>query len=595
MTFLVRAVGKEPASIVVLAGNNQQGIVGRNLGQPLRVALRDEFGNGVANAMIIFKGVEGQGAQIVGPDTVLTDVQGMIQAEMILGSKVGEYTFAITSPQLYLQVATVAARAIAHAAYQLNRIPGHPSNSTQQMTVGRETFYPVAAVVHDRYGNPVGNETVQFAIVENNGYVQSPKAVSDDSGRVYGRWTLGKQPGNNKCMVYRLGLMNSPLSFNAIGVINNYPEFFDLPSYTQSVEYNRLFTFTVQAKDADNDPLRYSLKITPHPSNAAFDSLNTRVFAWTPTVRQKGDYTFALTVQDGKGGVDRDSLLVHVVGDSAPVITSLYPMCGMPLSLSIPDSMVFSCAAVDYDNDPLTFRWYVNGVPHEGSRFVFKSMEYSKGSKRIWVEVSDGIKTTRSCEWALVTTHIELSAFSAQVVPYEGVRLHWQTALELDNTGFDVWRSNGEHGRYERISDAVVAVRTDGQYTFMDSSAVAGVTYYYKIEDISSNGMRQQHGPVAAELALPESFSVLQNYPNPFNPETRIRFQLPQRSETRVAVFNTVGQVVRELVDATLAAGYHEIKWDGKDEHGLRVGSGVYYYRVQAGLEKSVRKMVLVK
>lgn len=594
-TFMVRAVGKNPAQMILLSGNNQQAKAGQQLAQPFKVQVRDEYGNGVANSPIIFKLVEGKGATIVGPDTVVTDLQGLGQCQVLLGAKTGDYAFLATCPSLAGQALLFQCHALPDVAYKLDRPAGTLSHDNQQMTIGRELLLPIVAAVQDKYNNPVKNELVQFTVVENDGYFINPKAMSDDSGRVYGRWVLGKKAGVNKAMAYRLGLYNSPIAFTATGVLNNFPEFYDLPAYQQTLEYNQLLSFTVKARDADDDPLHYSLKIKPNPTNAVFDSSGSRLFYWTPTVRQKGTWKFHLSVQDNKGGFDIDSLLVKVTGDSAPVITSLYPACGVPLSLTKPDSTVFTCAAVDYDGDPLTFRWFVNGIAFEGARFVFRSTQYPKGSLRIWAEVSDGIKTTKSCEWTMLVTQVQLNLFQAQSEPFSGVHLNWQTAAENNNLGFDVLRSINEHSGYQRLSDKLIACRSDGAYNFVDSSAVAGITYYYKLLDLDLNGIRTEHGPVCVSMAVPNAFAVMQNYPNPFNPETRIRFQLPAAARTRIAIFNTLGQLVRQLTDTTLPAGYHEFKWDGKDEQGLRTSSGVYYYRVEAGVHRSIKKMVMLK
>ena len=594
-TFIVQAIGKNPHRISAVSGQDQQGRAGNNLPEPFIVRVADEYGNGVADAAVTFRLVEGKGATIVGPDTVHTDAQGMAQGQAQLGFKSGEYGFFALSPLLPGQAELFSCTALADVAFKLDRPGGSLAHDNQQMTVSRELLYPVMVLVRDKYDNPVKNELVQFAIVENNGYLVNPRVVSDDSGRVYGRWVLGKTPGRNKIMAYRLGLFNSPITFTATGVINNYPEFYDLPSYEQTIEYNKPLSFAVTAKDLDNDPLHYRLKIKPNPTNAVFDSINTQLFQWTPGVRQKGTYKFLLSVWDDKGGLDIDSLLVKVVGDSAPVITSLYPPCGMPLSLSMPDSMIFSCAAVDYDGDPLTFRWFVNDRVFEGARFVFHSKQFNQGNLRIHVQVSDGQKTTKSCEWTLLLTHVELSTFQAQFIPFTGIRLNWQTFAEFDNAGFEVLRSRNQHNDYQRITNEIIPRRNDGTYVFVDSTALAGDQYYYQLQDISLNGSRTCHGPIKVELTLPEQFKVYQNYPNPFNPETRIRFQLPSTSHTRVAIFNTVGQLVRLLVDKSLTAGYHESKWDGRDQQGVRVSSGVYYYRIEAGRERSVKKMVLLK
>ncbi|MEE9553756.1 MAG: FlgD immunoglobulin-like domain containing protein [candidate division Zixibacteria bacterium] len=94
---------------------------------------------------------------------------------------------------------------------------------------------------------------------------------------------------------------------------------------------------------------------------------------------------------------------------------------------------------------------------------------------------------------------------------------------------------------------------------------------------------------------IPDRISLNQNYPNPFNPSTRIGFALPNDSRTVIEIFNTQGRRVRVIVDDYYQAGYHSIVWDGRNESGDDVASGVYYYRLESGDYRTSRKMMLVR
>jgi len=90
------------------------------------------------------------------------------------------------------------------------------------------------------------------------------------------------------------------------------------------------------------------------------------------------------------------------------------------------------------------------------------------------------------------------------------------------------------------------------------------------------------------------------NYPNPFNPDTWIPYSLSQDSDVTIRIFNSAGRLVRTLNLGRQVAGIHITKdeaayWDGKDDLGQRVASGVYYYTLQAGEFRSTRKMVIMK
>jgi hypothetical protein len=95
--------------------------------------------------------------------------------------------------------------------------------------------------------------------------------------------------------------------------------------------------------------------------------------------------------------------------------------------------------------------------------------------------------------------------------------------------------------------------------------------------------------------SLPGEFSLEQNYPNPFNAETLINYGLPQDTHVELAVYNILGQRVRTLVDGIRPAGQHRARWDGTDDGGRPLASGLYFCRMKAGGYISVRKMLLVR
>ncbi len=94
---------------------------------------------------------------------------------------------------------------------------------------------------------------------------------------------------------------------------------------------------------------------------------------------------------------------------------------------------------------------------------------------------------------------------------------------------------------------------------------------------------------------LPDAYGLDRNAPNPFNPSTVIGFQLPEAGTVRLVIYNLLGQQIRELVNEKMEAGYFTTTWDGTDELGRRVASGVYLYRIQVGAFSAVQRMLLLK
>ncbi len=109
------------------------------------------------------------------------------------------------------------------------------------------------------------------------------------------------------------------------------------------------------------------------------------------------------------------------------------------------------------------------------------------------------------------------------------------------------------------------------------------------IYDPAPNAAGQPGDPVIG------NFILRQNYPNPFNPATAISYQLLAISQVDLLIYNLRGQKVRTLVQARQPAGRYEVKWDGRDDGGRPVPSGVYFYRLQAGGQAATRKMQLIR
>ncbi|MGH8004458.1 MAG: T9SS type A sorting domain-containing protein [Limisphaerales bacterium] len=94
---------------------------------------------------------------------------------------------------------------------------------------------------------------------------------------------------------------------------------------------------------------------------------------------------------------------------------------------------------------------------------------------------------------------------------------------------------------------------------------------------------------------LPLRFSLEQNFPNPFNPSTEIRFRLDQPAAVELAVYNVLGQKIKTLVSGNFPAGEHSAAWNGRDERGRVLSSGVYFYRLRSENRVLTRRMVLIK
>jgi hypothetical protein len=174
-----------------------------------------------------------------------------------------------------------------------------------------------------------------------------------------------------------------------------------------------------------------------------------------------------------------------------------------------------------------------------------------------------------------------------------GIELHWKTATELNNSGFEVQRrseNRGASAEWQVLGFVRGAgTTTEAQsYSFLDNSAVGKVQY--RLKQIDFDGQFEYSNIIEVDAGAPKQFALEQNYPNPFNPSTTIRYQLPVASEVKLEVYDVLGKKIATLVNERQSAGSYQVVWNAS---GL--SSGTYFYRLQAGTFVETKKMIMVK
>jgi hypothetical protein len=102
-------------------------------------------------------------------------------------------------------------------------------------------------------------------------------------------------------------------------------------------------------------------------------------------------------------------------------------------------------------------------------------------------------------------------------------------------------------------------------------------------------------GTAPVEDTVPSEFVFNPAFPNPFNQTTTISFSIPETNDVEMSIYNIQGQKIATLVNTTLKAGYHNVSWNGKNDLGQNVGSGIYIYKLQAGINIQNYKVLLLK
>jgi hypothetical protein len=185
---------------------------------------------------------------------------------------------------------------------------------------------------------------------------------------------------------------------------------------------------------------------------------------------------------------------------------------------------------------------------------------------------------------------VELVSFTCEVNA-PNIKLHWVTASELNNQGFEIERKKSESNIWQTIGHLPGKGTTTNitDYYFNDDNLIPAV-YNYRIKQIDYDGTFEYSQIINADLTTPSTFTLEQNYPNPFNPSTSISYSIPNNSFVTLKVYDILGNEVATLVNQTQATGKYNISFDASS-----LSNGVYLYSIKAENFSDVKKMIFMK
>lgn len=193
-------------------------------------------------------------------------------------------------------------------------------------------------------------------------------------------------------------------------------------------------------------------------------------------------------------------------------------------------------------------------------------------------------------KWVHWELPVELTSFTAQLNQTK-VFLHWQTATELNNQGFEIQRKieNTEWITIGFKNGKGTTTEPINYFYEDDILEINANKLYYRLKQIDFNGTYSFSDEVEV-MTQPFDFTLYQNYPNPFNPSTNIKYEVPSITNVKLEIFDVLGKSIRTLVNQEKPAGRYELLFDGSS-----LSSGLYYYRIIAGDFVQTKKMMLIK
>ncbi|MFH1194118.1 MAG: M28 family peptidase [bacterium] len=188
-------------------------------------------------------------------------------------------------------------------------------------------------------------------------------------------------------------------------------------------------------------------------------------------------------------------------------------------------------------------------------------------------------------------TPVELLSFSGTTNNHT-ITLSWSTATELNNYGFEIERSCDKK---TWVNLGFVKGKSNSSeisyYDFTDAEPHLGKNFYQLIQK-DLDGSYEIFSPIEIAFQFPDQFILEQNYPNPYNPTTTIGFNLPEETNVNLKIYNLLGEEIALLINEKMTAGFHEVKFDANTNP---IPSGIYIYRLNAGEQLAIKKMILSK
>ncbi len=201
---------------------------------------------------------------------------------------------------------------------------------------------------------------------------------------------------------------------------------------------------------------------------------------------------------------------------------------------------------------------------------------------------------------------VELAGFTATISADNYVNLLWVTHSETGVLGYYVFRGCNDDPENAVLASPLIAATNTSQqqsYIFTDTGLDAEGTYWYWLQNVDLDGSSAWHGPVSIAYSqgqdstptIPLATSLDPIYPNPFNPQASLPFSLARGGLVSINVYDLRGRLVKVFDLGELAAGRHQIQWDGADSGGSPCPTGLYFFRMSTPEGTFSRKAMLVK
>ena len=630
----VRFDSRTPTIPQIISGDNQNDTVGVALAQPFVVEVRDENGEVFEGVPVVFTVTAGGGT--VQPEIATTDADGLAQSTLTLGSDPGTNTVEVGIEGI---AQTVVFSAEATLPPPMPTTLSIISGDNQSGLTGDPLANPFVVEVRDQYDDPMEGVTVTFAVLTGGGSLSPETVLTDANGRAESTLTLGIDPGTNTVEVNIEGITETAI-FNAVAELREFdlslPAGLSLIHIPLKVRAVDGVAGTIESVGDLYDALggadTVNLLMTYDPEIEGWHSYLKDSNRGTVADRILTDYTCIITamktpvsVRLGGDALGTDGLStiplyqgVNLIGlplrDSRITrVSDLFGLKGIrgnvPVIVVL-DNGEFKAVVRAGDDGDIE----ITG----GQSFILFAQQAATVaiSGEAWTNASEtaAAPSVGNADLHSLLTGIQVTdttpvlALTGSIVD-EGTgvsRARIRVSLKNLSTGREVAAVTGDNeasyrltivdietGRAAQIGDIleISAISPDA------SISVQPLRYTVTAEDVKRSRIQL---PALVVHQIPAETELLRNYPNPFNPETWIPYRLAEDAFVVLTIYDGNGRVVRTLdIGHQVAAVYESrskaVYWDGRNEVGEQVASGVYFYHLSAGDYSATRKMLILK
>ena len=619
-----------PTVLSIISGDNQTGLTGEALANPFVVEVHDGNNTPLADVTVTFTVLTGGGT--LSATTGTTGANGQAESTLTLGNDPGTNTVQVSIKEID---ETVTFNAEATLPPPIPTSLSIISGGNQKGFTGEPLPNPFIVQVHDQYDDPLEGVPVTFAVTAGDSSLSATTAITDQDGQAKTTLTFGTEPSTNTVQVSVEGIaqtvtfntiaellefdLSLPIGLNLIHLPLRVRAVDGMPATIQSVSelYNQLggadtvnFLITHDSQtqtwygyfgDTDRGTTAdrrltdqtgiLANMIVPVSIRLGGDALGTDGRS-TITLNQ-GINLVGLPLRDSRVTRVSDLFALDGIGGNTPVIIlsdgggfQSVGRVGDPGDIEITGGQSFimtaqRAAMVDISGDA----WTSNSETAAAPAAPLLSL---MGIKQADVNPVLGLRGS--------IIHEGTGAYQAGfrvTVKNLSTDKKVATATTDNKMGYRLTVVDIETGRAATVGD-ILEISAQSLSPLV---SVKPLWYMVTAEDMK-RGLIQL--PELVAYQIPAETELLRNYPNPFNPETWIPYRLAEDAFVVLTIYDGTGQVVRKLdVGHRIASAYESrlkaIYWDGRNEVGEQVASGVYFYTLTADDFSATRRMLIIK